>query len=160
MKKPYIFRKRFIPYETVDISSDELLFRGEDILITRWAAIKPRADFSKGVSYTFLRDGFKISRFYDDSGRFLYWYFDIIDVEYDINHDAYTLVDLLVDVKLMPDGMVKVLDTDELAEALQRGLVTVDQACSALRKLNCILQTIYSGDFPLEICRQEKYWEV
>ncbi len=160
MNKPSIFRTRYIPFETVDISSDELLFRDEELLITRWKAIKPRKDISGGISYTFLKEGIKISRFYDADKRFAYWYCDIIDVEYDNETDKYTLIDLLLDVKLMPDGTMKVLDADELAEALEKGLITQEQACSSLKKMDTILQQVYKGVFPPAICMEEKYWEV
>lgn len=160
MNKPSIFRTRYIPFETVDISSDELLFRDEELLITRWKAIKPRKDISGGISYTFLKEGIKISRFYDADKRFAYWYCDIIDVEYNIETDRFTLIDLLLDVKLMPDGTMKVLDADELAEALEKGLITQEQACSSLKKMDNILQQIYKGVFPPAICMEEKYWEV
>ncbi len=160
MKKPSIFRTRFIPFETVDISSDELLFRDDDILITRWKAIKPRADISGGISYTFLNEGIKISRFYDAEKKFAYWYCDIIDVQYDRDSDKYTLIDLLLDVKLMPDGTMKVLDADELAEALEEGLITQEQACRSLKKMDSILRKVYSNSFPPAVCLEEKYWEV
>ena len=44
MKKPIVLRKRFIPFEVVDISHDELLFRNESLLVTKWTAIKPRRE--------------------------------------------------------------------------------------------------------------------
>jgi hypothetical protein len=160
MKKPSIFRTRYIPFETVDISSDELLYRDEELLITRWKAIKPRKDISGGISYTFLKDGIKISRFYDADKNFAYWYCDIIDVEYDNENDRFTLIDLLLDVKLMPDGTMKVLDADELAAALEEGLITQEQACSSLKKMDSILQKVYANSFPPTICLEEKYWEV
>lgn len=160
MKKPSIFRTRFIPFETVDISSDELLFRDDEILITRWKAIKPRADISGGISYTFLKEGIKISRFYDAEKKFAYWYCDIIDVQYDRDNDRYTLIDLLLDVKLMPDGTMKVLDADELAAALEEGLITQEQACRSLKKMDGILKKVYNGSFPPVVCLEEKYWEV
>lgn len=160
MKKPSIFRTRYIPFETVDISSDEMLFRDHEILITRWNAIKPRADISGGISYTFLNEGIKISRFYDASKKFAYWYCDIIDVKYDSSIDEYTFIDLLLDVKLMPNGTMKVLDADELAIALEQGLITQEQACRALKKMDSILQNIYKNSFPPSICLEEKYWEV
>jgi predicted RNA-binding protein associated with RNAse of E/G family len=160
MNKPSIFRTRFIPFETVDISSDEMLFRDEELLITRWKAIKPRKDISGGISYTFLKEGIKISRFYDADKKFAYWYCDIIDVKYDIDSDSYTLIDLLLDVKLMPDGTMKVLDADELAIALEEGLITQEQACSSLKKMDSILQKVYKGSFPPSACLDEKYWEV
>jgi protein associated with RNAse G/E len=158
MRKPTIYRKRFIPFETVDISGDELLLRTDDVLITRWKAIKPRNDISGGISYTFLKEGYKIGRFYDNDGKFIYWYCDIIDVEYNEKLDVLTLIDLLVDIKLMPDGTLLVLDADELAEALEKELITKEQAVSALRKLDHVLKTIYEGNFPPKICRKEEYW--
>lgn len=160
MKKPSIYRRRYIPCETVDITSDELLFRDENLLITRWKAIKPRADISGGISYTFLKDGFKISRFYDGLGHFIYWYCDVIDVEYNEEQDRYTIIDLLLDVKLMHDRTMKVLDADELAEALEKGIITMEQACRALRKLDLVLKMIYEGTFPPEICRNEEFWSL
>ena len=160
MNKPSIFRTRFIPFETVDISSDELLYRDEELLITRWKAIKPRKDISGGISYTFLKEGIKISRFYDADKKFAYWYCDIINVEYDSDNDRFTLIDLLLDVKLMPDGTMKVLDADELAEALEKGLITQEQTCSSLKKMDSILQKIYNGVFPPAICLKERFWQV
>lgn len=160
MKKPIILRTRYIPFETVDISSDELLYRDDKLLITRWKAIRPRTDISGGISYTFLNEGIKISRFYDAHKNFAYWYCDIIDVEYDKKLDRYTLIDLLLDVKLMPDGTMKVLDADELAVALEEGLITQEQACRSLKKMDSILQQVYKKNFPPTICMEEKYWEV
>lgn len=160
MDKPSIFRTRYIPFETVDISSDELLYTDDEILITRWKAIRPRADISGGISYTFLKKGIKISRFYDAGKMFAYWYCDIIDVKYDKALNQYTLIDLLLDVKLMPDGTMKVLDADELAIALEQELITQEQACRSLKKLDSILQSIYSNSFPPSICMDKKYWEV
>lgn len=160
MKKPIILRKRFIPSEIVDISGDTLLYRSDELIITRWKAIKPRSDFSSGVSYTFLKEGIKISRFYDEYGKFLYWYCDIIDVDYDESKDLYTMVDLLVDVKLLADGTLIILDADELAEALEKGLISAEQACRSLRKFDGLLKMIYERNFPPLECRDESYWEV
>jgi len=160
MSKPSILRTRFIPFETVDISSDEVLYLDDDILITRWKAIKPRADISGGISYTFLKEGIKISRFYDADKKFAYWYCDIIDVKYDKEINQYTLIDLLLDVKLLPNGIMKVLDADELAIALEQGLITQVQACRSLKKMDGILQSIYNNTFPPEICMDQRYWEI
>lgn len=157
MKKPVLLRKRYIPYEVVDISGDELVYRSEDLLVTRWKAIRPRGDLFGGISYTFLTEGFKLARFYDAEDQFIYWYCDIIDVIYDHETDTYTFDDLLVDIKILPDGSVKVLDAEELAEALEKGLIDSKQACSALRKLDRVLKTIYSGDFPPAVCTQYEY---
>lgn len=157
MKKPVLLRKRYIPYEIVDISGDELLYRSDELLVTRWKAIRQRKDIYGGISYAFLNKGFKLGRFYDQEGKFLYWYCDIIDVLYDSDKDEYTFDDLLVDIKIMPDGMVKILDADELATALETGLISIGQACRAMRTLDNVLKLVYSGNFPPEECRQHGY---
>lgn len=157
MKKPVLLRKRYIPNEVVDISSDDLLFRDDELLVTKWTAIKPRNDIQGGISYTFLKEGFKLGKFYSLNGEFLYWYCDIIDVFYEDKTDTYTMDDLLVDVKLLPDGTIKVLDADELADALEQKLVTPEQVCTALKKLDKVLKLIYDGKFPPEVCNCFSY---
>lgn len=157
MNKPTIFRKRYIPFETIDISGDEVVFKDEDMLVTRWKAIKPRNDISGGISWAFLQKGYKISRFYDGSGKFAYWYCDIIEIDYDKSTDKYTLIDLLVDIKVYPDGRVEILDADELADALEGKLISIEQASKSLRNMNDLLSIIYSGNFPPEECRKIEY---
>lgn len=157
MNKPVVLRRRYIPYEIVDISSDELLFRNESLLVTKWTSIKPRADFSGGISFTFLNRGYKLGRFYDEGGRFLYWYCDIIEVQHDEHTDTYTINDLLVDIKILPDGEVRLLDADELAQAIEEGLITNEQACKALKILDSLLKLIYSRSFPPAECDGYEY---
>ena len=49
-----IYRKRYIPNEIVDISSDEVLKCDEDMLVTKWLPIKKRPDIaSRKVIYIF-----------------------------------------------------------------------------------------------------------
>ncbi|AEV67386.1 DUF402 domain-containing protein [Acetivibrio clariflavus] len=152
MKKPTILRKRYIPFETVDISGDELISRSDDLIVTRWKPIKSRSDISGGISYTFLKEGYKVSKFLGPSGEFKYWYCDLINVDYDEKLDKYVLTDLLVDVKIMPDGSVMVLDVDEVAEAMEKGLITKEEACTALRTLAKVLEMAYNGNFPPSVC--------
>lgn len=152
MKKPVILRRRYIPSEVVDISGDELLFRSDSLLVARWSAIKPRADLKGGISFTFLDRGYKLGRFYDGEDRFLYWYCDIIEVEYEGASDTFTINDLLVDIKIFPDGKVIILDADELGQALEEGLISKEQASKALRVLDDLLKLIYSGGFPPKEC--------
>ncbi len=160
MKKPEILRKRFIPLETVDISGDDLLYRDKDMIVTKWNVIRPRTDIAKGISFLFLKEGYKISRFYDPQDNFVYWYCDIIDVEYDEERDRYILTDLLADVKLFPDGTLRVLDMDEIADALETNIITPQQACMSLRRLDKLLKVIYEGNFPPGICREEEFWRI
>lgn len=157
MKKPVILRRRYIPSEIVDISSDELIFRSESLLVTKWTSIKPRPDFYGGISFTFLDRGYKLGRFYDENGRFLYWYWDIVEVQYDQAADTYILNDLLVDIKILPDGEVRLMDADELAQAIEEGLISNEQASKALKTTDSLLKLIYSRSFPPVECGGYEY---
>lgn len=145
-----IYRKRYIPNEIIDISGDKVESVSEDLLITSWLPIHPRNDVAFGMSYTYLKKGWKISKFYDKDKNFLYWYCDIIDAQ--IKDEEYILVDLLVDIKVYPDGRYEILDEEELDEALNEGLITKEQKEEALNKLNALLETIKKGEFPPREC--------
>ncbi len=148
MRLPRILRKRYIPDEVVDISGDEILYLDDSLMVTRWKVIHPREDIEGGISFSFLDKGYKISRFNRKNGGFAYWYCDIVDVQIDRETNTYTFIDLLADVKIMPDGRVVVLDVEEIAEALEKSVITREQACDALRKLGGLLDMIYAGQFP------------
>ncbi len=141
-----IYRKRYIPNEVVDISSDEIIYQDEKMIVTKWIPIKPRTDISKGVSYTMLDKGWKISKFYDHQGKLLYWYCDII--EHTLENDELTLTDLLVDVIVHENGVYEIVDLDELDDALKMGLITPDQKYSALTKVENLKELIESKQFP------------
>lgn len=145
-----IYRKRYIPNEIIDISGDKVESVNENLLITSWLPIHPRNDVAFGMSYTYLKKGWKISKFYDKDKNFLYWYCDIIDAQ--IKDEEYILVDLLVDIKVYPDGKYEILDEEELDEALNEGLITKEQKEEALNKLNALLETIKKGEFPPREC--------
>jgi hypothetical protein len=145
---PRIRRIRYIPAETVDISSDHLLLRDEEHLITEWKPIRPRADIHGGISCVFLSKGIKVSQFLDARGALLYWYIDLVEVRHDPATDAFDLHDLLADVRVMPDGRVEVIDLDELADALEQQLITPGQGVLALRILHQLLHDLQTGVQP------------
>ena len=150
-----MYRKRFIPNEIIDISSDELLERNDNIIITKWNPIKPRKDIGGGISYVFLKKGYKISKIFDNNGDFIYWYCDIIEYEYFEEKDEYIFIDLLVDVKIYPNGEYEVLDLDELEVALKEKLITKAQMLRAIKSVNILIEMIQNKMFPPEIC--DKY---
>lgn len=151
MENIKIFRVRFIPMEVVDISGDEILFLDENRMITRWTPIHPRSDFSRGYSCTFLKEGYKISKVMNSAREVRYWYCDIIHVDIQGGGAIYNFIDLLLDVKIMPDGQVIVMDMDELALAVENRLITQEQANQSLRQCHRLLQRIYFGDLVNEV---------
>lgn len=142
-----LFRRRLIPNECIFLKDDVILHQSDDYIITTWNTLNPKTSFHHGSSCYFLKEGFKLSKFYRQDGTLLYWYCDI--VEYNLSEDgsSLTAIDLLADVVVYPDGSNKVLDLDELADACARGIITGEQLQKALRQLNSLLSHIYENKF-------------
>ncbi len=159
MSVPMLFRRRFIPDEMVHLKDDIILVMEKDLIITKWVTLNPRKDIARGVSAFYLDKGYKISKIYNQKDEIVYWYCDIIQVKYDLGSnvsdsghnpsDKNTVIieDLLIDVILNNDGTVNVVDLDELADALERQLITQKEATYALRTLNSLLRTISGNEF-------------
>ena len=147
METPKIYRKRLIPQECVLLKNDVLLYRDEHVIITKWNTLRPKHILHHGLSCYFLDKGIKLNKFYDEQGRLFEWYCDIVYYTYDSQTDTYIFTDLLADVIISPDGVVKVVDLDELADAREQELISKEMLLTSLRQLNSLLSTIYSGDF-------------
>lgn len=148
MSTPKRFKRRLMPEEVIDITSDTLHFMDSKLLITSWSSqdMDTEADFN--YSWAYLDDGFQIHRKMDKDGNFLYWYIDILAIEYSEQQHAYTLTDLIVDVVVHPDGYVDVIDLDEMAEAMEQGFISQEQVVLALRHLDTVLRLNYAKKFP------------
>ena len=144
-EKPVLYRKRLIPSECIRLDNDEILLRNDHLLVTRWTTIRPKKELSHGSSCYLLDKGWKISRFLNHSGELICWYCDIIDHTWDKTADTYVFTDLLADVLIYPSGEIKVVDLDEVAQALEEGLLTADQTCLCMRRLDSLLREIYAG---------------
>ena len=147
MDKPSIYRKRIIPEEIILLDKDEILYSDEGHIVTKWNTIKPKRILHHGCSCYFLKEGFKVSKFYREDGTLIYWYCDIISYQYDGLKNSYVFTDLLADVLVYPDGRVEVVDVGEIADALTDGTLTVEEMIPALRSLDALLAIIYSGKF-------------
>lgn len=147
MKEPVLYRKRLIPEECVRLKDDIIMSIDEDRIITKWNTLKPKKDLHHGWSCYFLKEGFKVSKFYKEDNTLLYWYCDIVD--YDMHNDTNELIvtDLLADVIVYPDGFVKVVDIDEMVECLDHDKISLDQLKESLVQLDKLLSIIYAGDF-------------
>ena len=147
MQTPMLYRKRLIPNECVLLDKDQILFSDSCRIVTAWQAIHPRSDLAFGYSLYLPSEGIKISRFYDHMRRFLYWYCDIIETDAQPAENRLVFTDLLIDVKLFPDGSCRILDLDEVSRAFRDGLLTSDQLLRALECLDRLLGKIYDGSF-------------
>lgn len=143
--KPILYRKRLIPNECIRLDQDEVLFRSDQVLVTRWHTIRPKKDLDHGVSCFLLEKGWKISRFLTRENELICWYCDIMDYTYEAETDTYIFTDLLADVLLYPSGDIRVVDLDEIAEALEQRLLEQRQVCLCMRRLDALLREIYGG---------------
>ena len=149
MNYPTLYRKRIMPDECVYLKVDVILKCNEDIILTKWNALRPKKELHHGYSCYFLKEGLKLSKFYRNDDSLLYWYCDIVEYEYRPEDNSLTSLDLLADVIICPDGFVKVIDLDELAIAMDKGTLSEELLKKCLFRLNKLLQIIYRGDFLL-----------
>ncbi len=147
MKDIKLFRRRFIPDETVLLKDDIIIHKDDDVIITKWKTLKPREDFTHGCSCFFLKKGYKVSKFINKDNKCIYYYCDIIETIFDESQNSYVFNDLLIDIVVYNDGFVKVLDLNEIPEALEKSLISVDLAKKALLIADELLNCIYSGNF-------------
>lgn len=147
MTSPILYRKRIIPEECILLKDDIVLYRDDEIIVTKWNALKPKIDLHHGFSCYFLNKGYKVSKFMREDNSLLYWYCDIVEHSYDDKTDTFVFTDLLADVIVYPDDKVKVVDLDEIAVALERKMLSERELSITLRTLDSLLNSIYSGDF-------------
>ena len=136
MKEFSLYRKRIIPDECILLKNDHIVSFENNRLVTTWSALNPKKDLHHGISCYFLEHGIKVSKFYYEDGRLLYWYIDIITHSWNEDKSSLTVIDLLADVLIYPDGFVE-----------EAGIITKDQLLKSLRTLDKLLGMIYSGDF-------------
>ena len=140
-----LYRKRYIPNETVFLKDDEIISADGETIITKWDTLKPRKDFAKGISVYYLKEGYKVSEMINSDNKTVYYYCDIIEPIYNEKDNSYIFNDLLADVKVYSNGKIEGVDLDELAEAFKKGLITSSQLCKALKQLDRLLKIIYSN---------------
>ncbi len=157
MPNPTLYRRRIIPDECLLLKDDIILECNEERIVTFWKAIRPKKDLHHGYSCYFLNEGFKVSKFYYEDGRLLYWYCDIVDYDYIACDNKLIVTDLLADVIIYPNGFVKVVDLDELVTALESRSISLDTLKSGLNKLDKLLNLIYSDKFDILKKEIEKF---
>lgn len=144
---PVLYRKRVIPEECIELKDDVVLRCDDDVIVTEWTALHPKRDLARGYSCYYLKRGIKVSKFISREDQLMYWYCDIVDYTWHSGNTALTVTDLLADVIIYPDGRLKVVDLDELADAFEQNLIDAECLRRCLRNLNRLLEIIYSKQF-------------
>jgi len=144
MDKPNLYRRRFIPDECVHLKDDVILSIDSEHIVTSWHFLKPKPNLTHAYSCYYMKRGYKISRFYNND-NIICWYCDILTHEIDTDKNTIIFNDLLADVVYYPDGKLKVLDLDELADAYEKGLITAEMMTKSLRIVDDLLHEIYEN---------------
>ncbi|NLL73888.1 MAG: DUF402 domain-containing protein [Clostridiales bacterium] len=142
-----LYRRRFLPDELIHLKDDIILDVKDDIIITKWEPLRPKAYMSRGVSAYYLNQGFKVSKIYDIDNLLSHWYCDIVQYKPGPVSNSILFEDLLLDVVVFENDSVKILDLDELADALELQLISLEDTKKALRILDKLLKIIYEGRF-------------
>lgn len=66
---------------------------------------------------------------------------------------GYEVVDLYLDVFVLPDMSYEVLDEDEFAEAIKKGWIDEREASLARETVRRVVHEVESGEFPPEVVR-------
>jgi protein associated with RNAse G/E len=140
-----LYRKRYFPDEIVYLKDDVILRYEENLIITKWKSLHPRPDVAGGVSAYVMDRNWKISKMFDDRKNLVHWYCDILTAEK--TEDKIIFTDLLIDVIVTPDGIIHVVDMDELGDYIKNGTIDPDTACIALHAANDLLNAIENGEF-------------
>ena len=144
---PVLYRRRLIPNECILLKDDVILSCTDNMILTKWNALRPKKELHHGFSAYFLKEHIKVSKFCKEDNTFMYWYCDVVDYETDESAGTVTSIDLCVDVVVYPDGRLKVLDLDELVQARRKGLLTQGQLEHALLATGDLLDDIYHERF-------------
>ncbi len=166
--QPDAFRFVFVrPPNRRSTYSSTLLHAGEDRIVIEQtiSPSKPlRIDDQEvmgsgyhAVWFLYKEARWDVARVYQPDGTFTGYYADILEPvrwEGAGPHTLAPIVDLFLDLWIMPDGRVTVLDEDEFEAALSSGAISPQQGQEARRTLSELLERIRNHTFPPDVVRE------
>jgi len=132
---------------------------------SRLTTSKPTTAFGKTIADTgylaiwfiFKNRWYDIGKFYDQSGKWLGYYCDIIQPVRKLLADqsrTVRLTDLYLDLWVSAENGFLILDENELADAVEKRYLTEKMARRARNQLNILVEMIRSKEFPSKQVRQ------
>lgn len=105
-----------------------------------------------------LDEHFAITSMFDENGEIIQWYIDIT-YENGVDNGEPYMVDLFLDIIVLPTGEIIEKDKDELEEALKQNWITKSQYELAYQTFHSILKQIKDGTFKyLELSLKHRYY--
>jgi predicted RNA-binding protein associated with RNAse of E/G family len=103
--------------------------------------------------YLFPGRSYEVAGVYDPRGRFLGWYTNLLRPP-EIRDGAWELTDLYLDVWQPPDGPATLLDREDLAGALEAGVISAEEAGRVEAEADSVLRASRAGRWPPKIVRR------
>ncbi len=142
-----LYRKRFEPKECILLEKDDIIYKDNSYICTKWETLKPRNDFDNGASIYDIDHGVKVSKFCKGS-EIIYYYIDIIGMEFSEEDDTYVCTDYILDIILETDlKAYKVLDEDEFDELTEQGVLSTQEIAESYAKLGFMKDCIEQNNF-------------
>ena len=152
--------------ETFDYEQELVEDRG-DLVITRFDFIDFRepliihgqevvAEGYRALLFEFFNPPLEIIVVTDKDGH-LTGYFCNVNTEPSRVEGGYEIIDLYLDVFVLPDMRYEILDEDEFQEAIEKGWITEEQVSLARETVARIIKDIKTGRFPPKIVREFQF---
>lgn len=127
-----------IKFTTINKTYTEVVrdWRGRNCFATQYPNPDGKRIF---LTYYFVKKGFTVSKVFRRSGEFLYYYCDVMEMR-QIGKLKYVMVDLLFDLIIYPNGRYHLIDVDEFADSIEKGLLKKRQLVYALRTLDRMIR--------------------
>jgi predicted RNA-binding protein associated with RNAse of E/G family len=136
---------------------DELVFRTDKVIVGRSQVVSANSVIFDGktvlgagfkiVYFEFLGKWFTVGKIRNLQGEHTGYYCDIVTPPRLLD-DGVELVDLFLDLWVSPDLRYKVLDEEELDEALLKGWITKKLYTKAKKELQKLIRMVEDKAFP------------
>jgi len=110
--------------------------------------IAPHQRVARISKIYFFTEPFNLLEFRDPDGNLLGHYSDIGTPAVQLTADTYQMTDLYLDIWLFPDGRLLELDWDEFEEAVEKGLLSAEQAELAKTAMKRVVREVADGMYP------------
>ena len=68
---PVLYRRRLIPNECILLKDDVILSCTDNMILTKWNALRPKKELHHGFSAYFLKEHIKVSKFCKEDNTFM-----------------------------------------------------------------------------------------
>jgi len=144
-------------------SLDDLLFRSGKMIVGKslvtsenYVTFDNRMVLAKGyriVYFEFFGKWFTIVKIWNRQGQHTGYYCDIVMLP-KTTDDCIEITDLFLDLWVSPDLRYKILDEDELEDALQKEWITRELYDRARRELKKLIRLVEKKKFPPPIVKE------